>query len=111
MVVGEIAEYLESSSQWTLLGHAYEQEALNKAQNYANTRKAAVAVYLNEEGLGHVSFILPGDMNPSGSWGFNVPNSASFFMSTPQKSYVDKGLSYAFDRSLIKDVLIYGRNY
>ena len=111
MLISEISDFLKNSNKWTLLGHAYEQEALNEAQNYANARKAAVAVYISEEGTGHVSLILPGEMNPSGSWRFKVPNSASFFLSTPEKSYVDKGLSYAFERNLIKEVLLYGRNY
>jgi hypothetical protein len=111
MVVSEIYQYLKNNRQWTLLGHAYEQEALNNAQNYANARKAAVAVYLNEEGTGHLSLILPGELSPSGSWGFKVPNSASFFLNGTENSYIDKGLSYAFERVLIKDVLIYGRNY
>ena len=111
MLIGEIADFLKDNNQWTLLGHAYEQEALNEAQNYANARKAAVAVFINEEGIGHVSLILPGELSPSGSWGFKVPNSASFFLSTPEKSYMDKGLSYAFERNLIKEVLLYGRNY
>ncbi len=111
MVVSEIYDYLKNNRQWTLLGHAYEQEALDKAQKFANTKKAAVAVYLNEDGTGHVSLILPGELSPSGSWGFKVPNSASFFLSAPEKSYVDKGLSYAFERMLIREVLVYGRNY
>jgi len=111
MLVSEISEFLEENNRWKRLGHAYEQEALNEAQNYANARKAAVAVYLNEEGIGHVSLILPGELSPSGSWGFKVPNSASFFSSTPEKSYIDKGLSYAFERSHIKQVVLYGRSY
>ena len=111
MVVSEIYEFLKNNQRWTLLGHAYEQNALSKAQTYANSKKAAVAVYLNKDGTGHVSLILPGELSSSGSWGFKVPNSASFFINGTENSYIDKGLSYAFERVLIKDVLIYGRNY
>ncbi len=107
----EIIDYLKSDNQWKLLGYGYDQKALTEAQNYANENKAVVAVYLNEEQIGHVSLILPGKLTPSGSWGFSVPNSASFFISEPQKSYVNKGLSYAFTRSMIRTVTIYGRNY
>lgn len=111
MLVGEIAGFLKSSEQWTLLGFAYDQKALNSAQQYANSNKAVVAVYLNEEGLGHMSLITPGDLMPSGTWGFRVPNSVSFSVIHPEKSYIDKGLSYAFEKQHIKHVLIYGRNY
>lgn len=110
MLVSEIAKFLEGSSEWKLLGHGYEQDALDQAQKYANTKKAAVAVYLDEENIGHVSLILPGELKPSGSWGFNVPNSASFFLSKPENSYIGKGLSYAFKRNMLKGVLLYARS-
>lgn len=111
MVVSEIYDHLKNSKKWTLLGHAYEQNALKEAQSYANAKKAVVAIYLNEDGLGHLSVITPGELKLSGLWGFEVPNSVSFFTSTPENSYVDKSLSYAFGKRLIKNVLIYGRNY
>lgn len=111
MIVSEMATYLEESGKWSLLGHAYEQTALNQAQANANKSKAVVALYLNEEGIGLISLILPGELNASGTWGFRVPNSAAFFISDPEKSYVGKGLSYSFDRSLLKDVKLYSRNY
>lgn len=110
MLVSEMAQYLQNSKQWTLLGRGYEQKALRQAQEYANSGKAAVAIYLNEEGIGHMAVILPGEMKPSGTWGFHVPNSASFFTTAPEKSYIDKGLSYAYERPLLKGVLLYGRN-
>lgn len=111
LLVSEIFQYLKDSKQWTLLGHGYEQKALNGAQANANASKAAVAVYLNQEGLGFVSLILPGEMKISGTWGCQVPNSAAFFIENPEKSYVGKGLSYSFDRKTLKEVLLFGRNY
>lgn len=110
MRVSEIAAYLEGNTSWKLLGHAYEQEALDKAQKHANTKKAVVAVYMGTDDMGHVSLIIPGELKPSGSWGFNVPNSASFFLGQPENSYIGKGLSYAFKRNMIKQVLLYARN-
>lgn len=111
MLPAEIADFVGANKQWTLLGHAYEKETLSKAQDYANASKATVAVYKSPEGQGHVAIILPGDLQASGSWGIKVPNTASFFLGEPEKSYVSKGLSYAFRKNMIKDVLIYGRNY
>lgn len=111
MRVNEISDYLKSSTKWTLLGYGYDQKALENAQLYANSNKAVVAIYINEEEIGHLSLITPGELIPSGTWGFRVPNSASFSVSNPQKSYIDKGLSYSFEKQHIKNVLIYGRNY
>ena len=110
--VNEIAALVNNNKKWTLLGKAYEQEALTKAQAYANSKKAAIAVYRDAAGVGmHVALILPGDLAASGSWGFQVPNSASFFTNNPQKSFLNKSLSYAFAKNQIKDVVLYGREY
>jgi hypothetical protein len=111
MMVSEIVDYLVESVQWTRIGHGYEQAALAEAQNTANAKKAVIAVYMNTAGAGHVALILPGDLQRSGSWGLDVPNSVSFLMMEPQRSYVGKGLSYAFAKNHLKDVVIYARKY
>jgi hypothetical protein len=111
MTSNEIIANLKTSNQWKLLGYAYEQNILTQAQEYANVNKAVLAVYQNEEQLGNVSLILPGELSKSGSWGFDVPNSATFFVNDPNRSYLDKALSYAYSRSIIRKVSIYGRNY
>jgi len=107
----EIIKYLETSSQWTKVGFAFDQTNLSTSQDLANSKKAVIAVYMGEDNLGHVSIILPGELASSGSWGLKVPNSASFFMNSSQRSYSEKGLSYAFSRNMIKNVVIYRRNY
>jgi hypothetical protein len=111
LVATEIAAFLKKSDSWTVLGHSYEQKALTAAQEFANSKRAVVAVYMNDEGIGHVVVITPGHLVPSGSWGLSVPNVVSFFPSQPNKSFVDKGLSFDFGKNLMKDILIYGRNY
>jgi len=111
MLVSEISDFVDKNDQWQVLGPAYDQEALKEAQERANSKQAVVAIYLNEDNIGHMSLILPGDLKPSGSWGFQVPNSASFFPTNPENSYIGKSLSYAFGRSHIKDVKLYVRNY
>lgn len=111
MLISEMSEYLKSNKNWKFLGHGYEQKALSEAQDFANAKKAVVAIYLNPEGIGHLSIITPGELKTSGLWGFMVPNSASFFLVSPEKSYINKGLSYAFSKNLIREVLIYGRSY
>lgn len=111
MGVGEIASFLKTSKQWSQLGHAYEQDILLKAQDQANAKKAVVALYMNEAGIGHVVAITPGKVQRSGSWGLDVPNAASFFAMQPEKSFVDKGLAFAFSKTMLKDIVIYTRNY
>ena len=107
----EIAAFLKSSKQWSKIGHAYEQNILKEAQDQANKKKAVVAEYTNEAGIGHVVVITPGKLQSSGSWGLSVPNAASFFLPQPSKSFVDKSLAFAFAKAQLKDVVIYVRNY
>lgn len=111
LLTNEISYFLKNSAKWKLLGYGYEQQSLQEAQNAANENKAVVALYLNKEGIGHVSIILPGELKNSGTWGFHAPNSTSFFPANPAKSYVDKALSYSFEKSQLKDVFLYVRIY
>jgi len=111
MTAGEIAAFLKDNKQWSTLGHSYDQKVLAEAQDRANAKKAVVAVYMNGEGLGHVVVITPGALQRSGSWGLDVPNAASFFATQPDRSFVDKSLSFAFGKNMMKDVVIYARNY
>jgi hypothetical protein len=110
MSASEISAFLKESDKWKLIGPSYEQKTLASAQELANSGKAVVAVYMNSAGIGHMVVITPGQLQQSGSWGLNVPNVVSFFPSQPDKSFVDKGLSFAFGKNLMKDILIYGRN-
>jgi hypothetical protein len=111
MTVTEILKALKENSNWTALGKSYDQKTLETAQDYANAKKAVIAVYQNADGIGHLVVITPGQLQPSGSWGLNVPNVASFLAVDPQKSFTDKALSFAFAKNMIKDVTIYARNY
>ena len=111
LVVSEIGQFLDKNEQWKLLGKCYDQKTLTKAQNLANSGQAVVAVYINDDGLGHLSIILPGKLKTSGTWGLKVPNTSSFFSFKPENSYINKGLSYAFMRSQITKVKLYARNY
>ncbi|MGK7394893.1 MAG: hypothetical protein ACNS62_09980 [Candidatus Cyclobacteriaceae bacterium M3_2C_046] len=111
LVVDEMAAFLESNQHWTLLGPGYDQKALSKAQENANQSKAVIAIYVDQQGLGHMSLIIPGKLKPSGTWEFEVPNSSSFFSANPKDSYINKGLSYAFSGAQLARVKIYARSY
>jgi hypothetical protein len=109
--INEISKSVVENGQWTPIGYAYDQKALDEAQQQANANKAVIAVYTTPSGIGHIALILPGKLQYSGSWGFNVPNAASFVFNEAEKSFIDKGLSYAFTKSMIKDVMLYSRKY
>src|SRR5688572_20229261 len=109
--INEIPKSLVENGQWKEIGRAYDQKALKEAQDQANAHKAVIAVYTTPSGIGHIALILPGKLQYSGSWGFDVPNAASFLFNDSEKSFVDKGLSYAFTKNMIKDVILYARKY
>jgi hypothetical protein len=111
MTVNEVTGFLKQSSAWESLGPAYTQSTLTQAQQMANEKKAVVAVYQNANSVGHMALIIPGQLEASGSWGLNVPNAASFFLPEPSRSFVNKGLSFAFTKNMLKDVTIYVRKY
>lgn len=109
--VTEIIEYLNTGNEWVSLGKATDQIALTEAQNLANSQNAVIAAYLGEDKTGHVSIILPGTLTKSGAWGMEAPNSVSFFIANKGKSYLDKGLSYAFNKNMLGHVTLFARNY
>lgn len=110
LTANEIAGYVEfKTEQWTLLGDAGVQQTLTDAQEYANRKKAVIAVQYNSTGHGHVAIVIPGALQPSGTWRLKCPNSASFFLNRPNRAYISKPLSYAFTAP--DGVKLYGRNY
>lgn len=106
----QIAAYVANSERWTKLGTADDQAVLTEAQGHANLRRAIIAVYSSSP-HGHVALVLPGKAVPSASWGLDVPNSASFFLNDPARSFVGKPLSNAFGADKKGSVTIYGRNF
>jgi hypothetical protein len=104
MRAAAIAAYVADSDKWTRLGEATDQSALRSAQGYANLGKPVIAVTSS-----HVALVIPGDLVMSGNWNLKAPNSASFFIDEPAKSFVGKPLSYAFTSPA--NVQIYGRNF
>jgi hypothetical protein len=108
LAANEIPTFLKQNDRWTLLGPAYDQKVLDASQEFANANKPVIAVYTSSTGS-HVVLILPGDLHYSGTWGCNVPNSASFAVNDPSKSYVGKGLSYGFSKSMMKSITLYCR--
>jgi len=110
LVANDIAHYVAvHPEQWTLLGPASSQIALERAQTYANLNAPVIAVYTSAP-HGHVAVVLPGSLQYSGQWNLHTPNSASVFLNRPHKSYVGLTLSNAFQASDLSRVKIYTRN-
>jgi hypothetical protein len=100
----QIAELVSESADWIEIGPGSDQQALVTAQERANEGIAVIAVSSLNAAL-----ILPGQLIPSGTWELEVPNSASFFPRNPQRSYVGKGLSYAWQKTDSVEIKLYYR--
>ena len=110
LAANEIARYVATHpEEWTLLGSASSQGALDKAQTYANLNTPVIAVYVSDP-HGHVAVVLPGSLEYSVQWNLHAPNSASGFLDRPHKSYVGLRLSNAFQASDLPKVKLYTRN-
>lgn len=106
----EIAASISTINNWTRIGYAYEQEALTQSQKLANQKKPVLAIYKNADGTSsHTVLVLPGELITSGSWNLKVPHAASFFTRDPGKSFIDKSLAYAFNKTMLLHVELYAR--
>ncbi len=107
----EIQEFITSSSKWTKLGQAFKPEVISKAQELCNAGKPVLVILKGEDSAdAHVSIVLPGELQTSGSWGMRVPNVSAFFTHNPSNSFVNKSISYAYTKGMILQLEIYARN-
>jgi hypothetical protein len=109
----ELADFLATAKNWTLLGEATSAEALAEATHHVNTGSPTVAVRKSAPGekFGHIAVLLPGPGSASGNWHQAkpvIPCAASFFLDEPEKAVIGCKLSYAFPSE--KGILLYGRN-
>lgn len=103
--------FIELRDKWDNLGSCDQQQVLERAQNTANSNRCVVAVWRNpdNEGHGHVSIILPGQLKKSSSWNLMVPNAANFALGTDANNFVCDRLSGAFGSGKIKQVYIFAQ--
>jgi hypothetical protein len=106
--VNGVANYIKKSSNWKMLGDATSQDILKQAQDDANANKAVVAIMVSDNGADHISVIAPGSLVKCGKIGLSCPNSVSFFINSPDKSYIGKPLAYSF--KTLDGIKIYARN-
>lgn len=95
-----------AAEKWGFIGTGAQQSNLNQAQDYANNGRPVIAVRA-AHGHGHVCLILPGELTASGTWGMDVPNSASFCLDSIAGCYIGRPLSYAFGPDKKSTVLLY----
>ncbi len=105
MSADEIADKVAISSEWQPVGNADDQDALRIAQQLANDGQPVIAV-----GHGHVVLIKPGDLQESGSWEMQVPNSAGMSLDDPKRTYSDGRLSRSWRSEDTPEVQIYVRD-
>ncbi|MCH2196778.1 hypothetical protein [Kordia sp.] len=106
IIYDSIQPIVKRSNDWTRLGDANDQEALNKAQQAANNGKATIAVDVSQT-YGQVAMIIPGKLTKSGSWKLNVPNAAALVNYNAEKSFMNKSLSYAFKSA--KNIVLFSK--
>lgn len=106
--VNAVANYIKKDSKWKLLGDASSQDVLSQAQASANANKAVVAMMVSDNGADHIAIIVPGNLTSCGNAGVKYPNSVSFFINNPDKSYWGKPLAYSFKN--LDGIKIYARN-
>ncbi|HWY98093.1 MAG TPA: hypothetical protein VNY36_03305 [Bacteroidia bacterium] len=104
--VNAVANYIKKDSKWKLLGDASGQDILKQAQDAANNNKAVVAMMVSDNGADHIAIIAPGSLTACGS--IKYPNSISFFINNPDKSYISKPLAYSFKS--MDGIKVYARN-
>lgn len=104
--INAVANYIKKDSKWKALGDASSQDVLKQAQDAANNNKAVVAMMVSDNGADHIAIIAPGTLVACGS--LKYPNSISFFINNPDKSYISKPLAYSF--KTMDGIKIYARN-
>ncbi len=82
------------SNQWDELGNATDQDVLDKAQENANAGIPTIAV--STEGSKTVAIVVKGEKSHSNSLGLDCPSVAVFRPRKHNKSFVGKGINYAW---------------
>lgn len=105
VIYDSIRPMIERSSKWENLG-AINKNNLDQAVNHTNNGGLALIVDTAQT-YGHVVMVLPGETKKSGSWGMALPKVLSLANHKPEKSFHDKTLAYALQKS--DDIQVYIR--
>ncbi|WP_271765184.1 hypothetical protein [Aquimarina algiphila] len=97
VVYDSIRPIVERSREWLQLG-SINQETINQA--LAHTNRGGLSLIIDTANTyGHVVMIIPGETKKSGSWAMKLPNVLSLTNYKPEKSFYNKSLSYAMQKS------------
>lgn len=91
------------SATWEKVGAANQQQVLNKAQ--ANANKGIPTLAVSGSGTKSIAIVVKGELAHSNSMGLDCPSVAVFRPRRFKKSFVGKGINYAW--SNLDDVVIY----
>ncbi len=97
VVYDSIRPIVEKSRNWIQLG-SINQETINQALDHTN-RGGLSLIIDTANTYGHVVMITPGETKKSGSWAMKLPNVLSLTNYKPEKSFYNKSLSYAMQKS------------
>lgn len=97
VIYDSIRPIAEQSKNWLQLG-TVNQETIDQALAHTN-RGGLSLIFDTAETYGHVVMIVPGDSKKSGSWDMKLPNVLSLSNFKPEKSFSNKSLSYAMQKS------------
>ncbi|TSE03975.1 hypothetical protein [Aquimarina algiphila] len=97
VIYDSIRPIVEKSKNWIQLG-SINQETIDQA--LAHTNRGGLAIIIDTANTyGHVVMITPGETKKSGSWAMKLPNVLSLTNYKPEKSFYNKSLSYAMQKS------------
>ncbi|TPN82167.1 hypothetical protein [Aquimarina algicola] len=97
VVYDSIRLIVEQSRHWLQLG-TISQKTIDQALEHTNRGGLALVIDTSKT-YGHVVMIVPGETKKSGSWGMSLPYVLSLSNYKPEKSFSNKQLSYAFQKS------------
>ncbi|WP_299434274.1 hypothetical protein [uncultured Aquimarina sp.] len=105
VVYDSIRPIAERSKNWLKLG-TVDQKSIDMALAHSN-RGGLALIIDTAETYGHVVMIVSGESKKSGSWDMKLPKVLSLTNYKPEKSFSNKSLSYAMQKS--KDLKVFIR--
>ncbi|WP_062053915.1 hypothetical protein [Aquimarina longa] len=106
VIYDSIRPIIERSNDWKSIGTAIDQDVLDHALEHTNKGGLSLVIDTSTT-YGHVVMLLSGEAKKSNSWGLKLPKVLSLVNYKPEKSFHDKSLSYAMNKS--EDLQVYIR--
>jgi len=98
VIYDSIQPIIRKSRLWRDLGPATNQSTIDEAMSHVNNNGLALVIDTSQS-YGHVVVLQKGALKKSGSWGLELPIVVSLSNYKPEKSFYDKSMAYAFQKS------------